>query len=319
MVLQRVHPEDLAFVQRTIEGAARDGKDFRFEHRLLMTDGSVKHVHAVARVVKEATGSIEFVGAVMDVTAAKRAEDKVRNLQTELAHAARVATLGELTASIAHEVNQPLAGLVNSGSACLRWLASEPPNIESARQSLGRIIRDANRASEVVGRVRNLAKKDSLEKVWLSINETVLETIGLTRMEVAQHRASLNAQLSDDVPLVWGDRIQLQQVILNLIINALEAVSPVGDGPRDLLVSTAKHESDGVLLTVRDSGVGLTPANLERIFDAFYTTKREGMGMGLAVSRSIIEMHGGRLWATPNEPRGAVFQFTLPSSREELS
>jgi PAS domain S-box-containing protein len=319
MVLQRVHPEDRALVGGTIDCAANDAKDFDCEHRLLMTDGSVKHIHAVAHAVRDASGGIEFVGTVMDVTAAKRAERKLHEAQTELAHATRVTTLGELTASIAHEVNQPLAGVVSSGNACLRWLASQPPNIENAKQSAERIIRDANRASEVIQRVRSLAKKEPLQKVWLNINETVLETLVLTRMEVAQHRASLSMQLSDDAPLVWTDRIQLQQVILNLIMNAIEAVSAVGDGPRDLLVSTAKHEADGVLLTVRDSGTGLDPEKLDHIFDAFYTTKREGMGMGLAVSRSIIEAHGGRLWASPNKPRGAVFQFTLPSNGEEAS
>ena len=247
------------------------------------------------------------------------ASEALREAQGELARVARVTTLGELTASIAHEVNQPLAGVVSSGNACLRWLASQPADIERARESVDRIIRDANRASDVVGRVRSLAKKAPLQKVWLDINETVLETLVLTRMEVAQHRASLGTQLSDDAPLVWADRIQLQQVILNLIINGIEAVSAVGDGPRDLLVSTARHESDGVLLTVRDSGTGLDPGKLDHIFDAFYTTKREGMGMGLAVSRSIIQAHSGRLWASPNEPRGAVFQFTLPSGGEEAS
>ena len=244
-----------------------------------------------------------------------RASEALRQTQSELAHATRVTTLGELTVSIAHEVNQPLAGVVSSGNACVHWLASEPPNIEKARQSVDRIIRDANRASEVVGRVRSLAKKNPLQKGWLNLNETVLETTVLTRMEVAQNRASLSTQLSDDALLVWADRIQLQQVILNLIMNAIEAVSAISDGPRDLLVSTAKHESDGVLFIVRDSGTGLDPEKLDRIFDAFYTTKREGMGMGLAVSRSIIEAHGGRLWATPNKPRGAVFQFTLPTGR----
>ena len=484
LVLQRVHPEDLALVQQMIELAAIGAKGFDFEHRLLMPDGSVKHVYAVARAVEDASGSIEFVGAVMDITAAKRtemllagekhllemiargdsralildalcqlveervngslssillldpnagrlrhgaapslpikyteavdgivigpsagscgtaayraeqvivsdiatnplwadyrdlalahglracwstpilstagrvlgtfaiyyseprnptpeehevieqvthlasiaverkqAEDALRQAQTELAHATRVTTLGELAASIAHEVNQPLAGVVSSGNACMRWLASEPPNVEKARQSVDRIIRDANRASEVVARVRSLAKKAPLQKGWLNLNDMVLETTALTRMEVAQNRASLSTQLSDDSPPVWADRIQLQQVILNLIINAVEAVSAV-DGPRDLCVSTAKHQADGVLFTVRDSGMGLNPEKLEHIFDAFYTTKREGMGMGLAVSRSIIEAHGGRLWASPNEPCGAVFQFMLPTGREEAS
>ena len=169
----------------------------------------------------------------------------------------------------------------------------------------------------MVGRVRGLAKKAPPEKVWLNINDTVLETLGLTRMEAAQNRASLRTQLSDTAPVVWADRVQVQQVILNLIINGIEAVGAVSDGKRDLFVSTAKHETDGVLVTVRDTGTGLDPGKLEHIFDAFYTTKREGMGMGLAVSRSIVEAHGGRLWATPNEPRGAVLQFVLPTGREE--
>jgi two-component system sensor kinase FixL len=252
-----------------------------------------------------------------DITKRKQSEEALRQAQSELAHAARVTTLGELTASVAHEVNQPLAGVVSSGNACLRWLANQPPNIENAKQSVERIIRDANRASEVVARVRALATKAPVQKGWFNINEMVLDTLALTRMEVAQHRASLKTQLSEDVPLAWADRIQLQQVILNLVINAIEAVSAAGDGPRDLFIGTATYESDGVLLTVRDSGSGLDPEKLERIFDAFYSTKREGMGLGLAVSRSIIEAHGGRLWAMPNEPRGAVFQFTLPTSREE--
>jgi len=319
MVLQRVHPEDRALVGGTIDRASGDRKDFDLEHRLLMPDGSVKYVHVKARRVDDETGDIDFVGALSDVTSSKEAAAALQEAQAELAHATRVTTLGELTASIAHEVNQPLAGVVSSGNACLRWLASQPPNIENAKQSAERIIRDANRASEVIQRVRSLAKKAPLQKVWLDINETVLETLVLTRMEVAQHRASLSTELSDDAPLVWTDRIQLQQVILNLVMNAIEAVSAVGDGPRDLLVSTAKHEADGVLLTVRDSGTGLDPEKLDHIFDAFYTTKREGMGMGLAVSRSIIEAHGGRLWASPNEPRGAVFQFTLPSNGEEAT
>ena len=251
-----------------------------------------------------------------DLTNRRRTEEALRQAQVDLAHASRVSTLGELTASIAHEVNQPLAGVVSSGNACLRWLGSQPPNIENARQSVDRIIRDANRASDVVARIRGLAKKASPEKAWLNINDMVVETLGLTRGEAVQNSASLKTQLSNAVPLVWADRVQVQQVILNLIINGIEAVGAVGDGKRDLFVSTAKQESDGVLVTVRDTGIGFDSAKVERIFDAFYTTKREGMGMGLAVSRSIVEAHGGRLWAAPNEPRGAVFQFTLPTGEE---
>jgi PAS domain S-box-containing protein len=318
LVLQRIHPDDRAFVQKLIDEVSKDGAILDYECRLLMPDGRVRNIQVWGgRARRENTGALTMIGTVMDVTERKRSEEALRQVQADLAHATRVATLGELTATIAHEVNQPLAGIVSSGNACLRWLAGQPPNIENARQSVERIIRDANRASEVVGRVRGLAKKAPPEKGWLNINDAVLETLGLTRVEAAQHGVSLRSQLSEDVPLVWADRIEVQQVILNLIINGIEAVSAVGNGQRDVLVTTARDMSDGVLLTVRDNGMGLDPAKLEHIFNAFYTTKREGMGMGLAVSRSILEAHGGRLWATPNQPGGAVFQFTLPGGREE--
>jgi C4-dicarboxylate-specific signal transduction histidine kinase len=246
-------------------------------------------------------------------------EASIHEARAQLAHIARVTTLGELTASIAHEVNQPLAAVVSSGNACLRWLASQPPNMEKARQGVARIVKAANRASEIVGRVHSLARRALPQKDWLNINETVREILVLTRREIEQNQISIRTQLADDLPLVWADRIQLQQVLLNLIVNAIQAMSVLGDSQRDLLISSAKEESMGVLLTVRDSGAGLSPGKLEEIFEAFYTTKRDGMGMGLAVSRSIVGAHGGRLWATPNEPRGAVFQFTLPTAREEES
>jgi PAS domain S-box-containing protein len=319
LLLQRTHPEDRASVQRLIERVSHDGADWDFEHRLLVPDGSVKYVRVVAHAVPDASGKLEFIGAVMDVTATRRADDELYQARAQLAHISRVTTLGELTASIAHEVNQPLAGVVSSGNACLHWLASQPPDVEKARQSVERIIRDANRASEVVGRVRGLAKKAPPHKVWLNLNETVLEVIALTRREIEQSHVLLRTQLSDDLPLVWADRIQSQQVILNLVVNAIEAVGIVSDGPRDLLVSSVKDKANGVLVTVRDTGIGLDPGKLESIFDAFHTTKINGMGMGLAVSRSIIEAHGGRLWATPNELRGAAFQFTLPIQSEEAA
>ena len=313
---QTVFPAPLAEINAEL---LRTG---RWEGELIHTKRDGKQVVVVSRwsLQRDEDGlPVAILETNNDITKRKQSEEAVLQAQAQLAHATRIASLGELTASIAHEVNQPLAGVVSSGNACMRWLASEPPNIEKARQSVDRIIRDANRASEVVAGVRGLAKKAPVQKVWLNINETILETMALVRMEAAKHHASLKTRLSNDIPLAWADRIQLQQVVLNLIINALEAVSAVSYGPRDLFVSTAKHESDGVLLTVRDSGTGLDPENLERIFDAFYTTKREGMGMGLAVSRSIIEAHGGHLWASANEPRGAVFQFTLPAGREEAS
>ncbi len=244
------------------------------------------------------------------------AEHKLEQSRADLARFARVASLGELTTSIAHEINQPLAGVVSSGNACQRWLASDPPNIERAVQSLERIIRDANRASEVIERVRGLAKNTPPEKISVNLNETVLEIVGLARNEIEQNRILLKTELSEDLPPVWADRIQLQQVILNLIINAIEALGETDD-PRSLIIRTAREGARGALLTVRDSGRGLDQQAALRVFDAFYTTKREGMGMGLAISRGIIEAHGGRLWASPNEPRGAVFQFTLPVDSEQ--
>ena len=247
----------------------------------------------------------------------KRAEDALHHAQAGLAHVARVATLGELTASIAHEVNQPLAAVVNNASACLRWLAAQ--NLEEARQSAARVIADGHRAGEIIGRIRALAKKAPPRKDWVDINDTILEVIALARSEVQRSGVALKTQLSDDVPHILGDRIQLQQVMLNLIINAIEAMSGAGENQRELLVGSGKNEQQDVLVGVRDSGPGLDPKTVDHLFDAFYTTKPQGMGMGLAISRSIIESHGGRLWATANDNGGATFQFSLPTGGQKAS
>ena len=275
--------------------------------------------------MKEQTPPIETNGGFRgyrdthtDLTAevrADRAETELRKLQAGLAHVSRVTILGELTASLAHEVNQPLAGIVSSADACLHWLAAQPPNVDKARRAIGRITRDAKRASDVVARVRNLAKKAPLQWTWVDINETIEETISLATRELSQNNVSLETQLAENLPQILADRIQLQQVILNLIINACEALTAADDEFRKLSISTAR-KIDGVALTVRDTGVGIDPQQIETVFEAFHTTKPGGMGMGLAVSRSIIEGHGGRLWAEPNEPRGAIFKFTIPSKKE---
>ena len=309
LVLQRIHPEDIALVQQTIDRASRDGTDWDLEHRLLMPDSSVKYVHVVTHAVRDESGKLEFVGAVLDVTERKQAEEALHKAQAELAHVTRVTTLGEMTASIAHELNQPLGAVVNNASASLRWLAAN--NLEEARQSATLIIADAHRAGEIIHRVRALAKKAPPRKDWLDINETILEVIALARSEAQKNRVSLQTQLSSDLPLILGDRIQLQQVILNLIINAIEAMSGVNEGPRELLIRSGTDESQDVLVAVRDSGPGLDPNSLDHLFTAFFTTKPQGMGMGLAISRSIIEAHGGRLWVSPNDGPGATFQFTL--------
>jgi signal transduction histidine kinase len=235
--------------------------------------------------------------------------------QAELAHVNRVTTMGQLTASIAHEVNQPVAAVVTNADAALRWLGAQPPDLEEARQALGHIIKDGNRASDVIRRIRTLInKKVPTRNDRMDINETIVEIIALTRSEVLRNGVSLQTRLAKDLPLIQGDRVQLQQVMLNLVINAVEAMSGVSERLRELMIGSGKDASDGVLVTVRDSGPGLTPESLNHLFDAFYTTKPGGMGMGLSICRSIIEDHGGRVWATANVPQGAIFQFILPTS-----
>jgi C4-dicarboxylate-specific signal transduction histidine kinase len=224
-----------------------------------------------------------------------------------------VATLGELTAAIAHEVNQPLTGLATSGYACLRWLARDPPNLDEARQSVERMINDGRRAGEVIGRIRAMVTKSPSQRGRLSINNAIMEVVALLSAEIQRNRISLQTELSSDLPLIMGDRVQLQQVILNLMMNAIDAMSQTGQSPRELSVAAAMDGSNAVLVTVRDSGRELDETTRERLFDAFYTTKPDGMGMGLAITRRIVEAHGGQIWATPSTPRGAKFEFRLPT------
>jgi PAS domain S-box-containing protein len=317
LVIQRTHPTDIARVRQLIERASRDRKDWKLEHRLLMPDGSVKSVNLVARAVTDEAGMVEFFGAIMDVSAAKQAEQELRQAQAELAHITRVTTLGELAASIAHEVNQPIAAVATNAAAGLGWLGAKPPKLDEVRATLGYIVKDAQRAGDVMHRIRALAKKALLSMARFDVNEAVLDVIALTRSELARHGVSLQTELATGLPLIEGDRIQLQQVILNLILNAVEAMSGIDNAAREVRISTGREGSNAVLVTVRDFGPGLEPQSVDRLFKAFYTTKPGGLGMGLAICRSIIQSHGGRLWATANEPRGAVFQFTLPLERDE--
>jgi signal transduction histidine kinase len=224
--------------------------------------------------------------------------------------------MGELTASIAHEVNQPLAAVITNGNASLRWLAAPTPNLDEAREAVQRIIRDGHRAADVIQQVRALLRKTGPQKSWLDINDVIQEVLTLAHSEVGRPRVSLRTELAAGLPPVLGDRIQLQQVILNLVMNGMEAMSSVADRPRELLIESGTHGPQGIFVAVRDSGIGLDAQTLERIFDAFFTTKPEGMGMGLSISRTIIEAHGGRLWATPHDGPGATFQLTLPMHGE---
>ena len=278
----------------------KDGSLFPVEvHTSLVSYGGRRFLLQVARDIS-------------DRLQAEEQRERLRQLEADLAHVARVVTVGELVASIAHEVNQPLTGIVAHAGTCLRWLAAQPPDMEEARQALGHIVKDGRRAAEVIGRIRALVKKVPPSRDRLDINKAILEVIALTRGELQRNSVELRTHLSSDLPLVAADRVQLQQVILNLIVNAMEAMSGMGDRPRELVVTTGASASNEVFVEVRDSGPGIDPANLPRLFDSFYTTKPEGMGMGLSISRSITEAHGGRLWATPNQPHGAVFNFTLP-------
>jgi PAS domain S-box-containing protein len=354
-VLQRVHPEDLArWLENTKEAERRDSD---LDFRVVLPDGETKHIHGVGHPVFSESGElVEIIGAAIDITERKRAEEQQREAQAQLAHVTRVATLGELAGSIAHEVKQPLTAIINNADACLALLAGEISKLEDVREALSDIISDADRASSVIERIRGLIKKSPPQKSRLDLNETIGGVIALARGELDRHGVLLLTRLANDLPPILGDRIQLQQVLLNLIINAIEAMSGVTQGPRELQISSekiaavcsesehlmpirsgcrrtetptqpdARHEDPGsslaeaeatyALVSVADSGPGLDANALDRLFDAFYTTKPQGLGMGLSISRSIIEAHGGRLWAKANVPKGALFQFTLPVAND---
>ncbi|HEX9608391.1 MAG TPA: ATP-binding protein, partial [Gemmatimonadaceae bacterium] len=275
-------------------------------------DQSIKYLHIVAHGTRDQDGRLEYIGAVQDVTAQRLSEQALGKVQSELAHVARVTTLSTLTASIAHEVNQPLSGIITNASTCLRMLDADPPNVEGARETARRTIRDGNRASEVITRLRALFKKKDVTTEAVDLNEATREVIALSLSELQRNQIILRSEFADDLPVVAGDRVQLQQVILNLLRNASDAMSAVVHHPRLLLVKTEGDENDHVRLTVQDSGVGFGPHAADRLFEAFYTTKDDGMGIGLCVSRSIIESHHGRLWAAPNDGPGATFSFSIP-------
>ena len=313
-----VHPEDRARFVDEWRAALAAGKPLETEARLRRADGEYRSLLIRAVPLRDEQGKIvKWYGTSTDIEDRRRAEETSRKAQAELSHVTRVMTMGELAASIAHEINQPLAAIVNNGSACLRWLAGDPPNLDEARETARGIICDGTRAGEVITRIRALLRKTETQKVRLDINQIIQEVVLLTRNEAVRNGVALRMELAADLPPVLGDRVQLQQIILNLVINGVEAMASVTDRPRELLISSRQHEADQVLVAVEDSGVGIDRENLEKIFDAFYTTKSQGLGMGLAISRSIVEDHGGRLWAVPNDGPGTTFQFTLLKYQEE--
>jgi PAS domain S-box-containing protein len=316
-----IHPEDQDRVQANFEKSVREKVDTSSEFRLVLPSGRVKHVKTIRHpVLNQAGDVVQLVGTTIDITERKRAEaerERLRELQAELAHINRVSMMGELTASIAHEVNQPLSGIVSNGSACLRWLAGDPPNVEEVREAVRDIVRDGKRAGEVIARIRNLTRRVAATVEELDLNESIREVLALVADEVRRRRAVIRTQLAGDLWPVSGDKVQLQQVLLNIIMNGLEAMSSVDERARELAISTRNISSDQVQVTVADSGPGLDPNAANKIFDAFYTTKPGGMGMGLSISRSILQNHGGRLWATPNGGPGASFHFSLPKCQEQ--
>ena len=307
-----LHLEDSTHLMDKWRASVATGEPFEAEARFRRADGTYRWCLARAVPLRDELGNIiRWYGTNTDIEDLKRAEEELHKARVELAHVTRVTTLGEMTASIAHEINQPLAAVVNNASACLRWLAAH--NLEEARRSAVLIIADGHRAGEIISGIRSLVNKASPQKDSLNINETILEVIALARSEVQGNRIALQTQLADELPLVLGDRIQLQQVILNLVMNGIEAMGTVTDRSRELLIRSVLVESTKVLVAVQDSGTGLETESLDHLFRAFFTTKPQGMGMGLAISRSIVEAHGGKLWAVPNDGAGATFQFTLPA------
>ena len=314
--IQRIHPDDQPGFSALIQTAIGEKTQLEADYRIVHPDGSVRDIHVVGHPVLSTSGHlIEFVGTVIDVTEPKRAEQertKLRQLEADLAHINRVSTLGEMAASLAHEVKQPIATARNNARAALNFLAKRPPDLGDVEEALGCIVGDADRAGDIIDRILAHTKKAPARKDRFDLNQAVTEVIELARSAITKHGVSLKMRLAEELFAVQGDRVQLQQVILNLILNAIEAMSSV-DGPRELVVSTEQQQTDGVV-TVRDSGPGIVPDQRERVFEAFYTTKSSGMGMGLSICRSIIDAHGGRLWIEANKPRGAAFRFTLPSA-----
>jgi C4-dicarboxylate-specific signal transduction histidine kinase len=299
-----------------VKRAVREKKRYSTAFRIVLPDGTMKHLESIGQPVFSTNGElVEVVDTEIDVTERKRAEEAYREAQLALAHANRVATMGHLTASITHEVNQPIAAARNNACAALNFLDKNPPDLGEVREALGCVVGDADRAGDIIGRIRDHIKKVPARKDAVAIDDAILEVIALTRAEAANNSVSVRTQFAEGLPCVQGDRVQLQQVMLNLIVNAIQAMSGIGEGSCELQISIDAVPSEGsVRVGVRDTGPGLSPESLSRLFEPFYTTKPEGMGMGLSICRSIIEAHGGVLWTTRCEPRGALFQFTIPSN-----
>jgi C4-dicarboxylate-specific signal transduction histidine kinase len=315
--LQRIHPEDQATFNRVVEQAIRERSDFEVDFRIVLPDGKIKYSRSVGHPVFSASGElVEFVGTGVDMTERRQAEkerERLRQVQADLAHINRVTTMGELTASLAHEINQPITAAVTDARTCLRWLAREQPDLGEARESAARMVNAVTRAADIISRLRQLFKKGAPQASLVDVSQVIQEMVVLLRSEASRHSVSILTELSEDLPRVVTDRVQLQQVLMNLMLNGIEAMQDTKGGGQ-LTIRSLRGEGGQLLISVSDTGMGLPPDQADQIFNAFFSTKAQGTGMGLSISRSIIESHGGRLWATSNSGRGATFNFTLPST-----
>jgi PAS domain S-box-containing protein len=309
-----VHPDDISLVYEAAARGVETGSDYEHTHRIVMPDGRIKFLHVMARATRDLEGRLEYIGAVQDVTQRMLSEEAISKSRSELAHLTRVMSLGILTASIAHEINQPLAGIITNAETCLQMLDDNPPDVQGARKTALRSIRDGNRASDVITHLRSLFKKKGVIAEIIDLNEATREVIALLSSELRRNRVVLQLHFADDLPSVSGDRIQLQQVIMNLLRNGIDAMRGIDDRPRELLIRMEEDGGESVQLTVQDTGIGFAPDVADRLFESFYSTKNDGMGIGLAISRSIIEAHHGKIWATLNQGPGSAFAFSIPRS-----
>jgi C4-dicarboxylate-specific signal transduction histidine kinase len=320
-VLERIHPDDRDRVDEVFREASRQKRGYAVELRIVLPDGTLKYIESTGHPLLSANGEhVEILGTTVDVTERRRAQqehERLRQLESDLAHLNRLSIMGELTASLAHEILHPIATARNNARAAMRFLALSPPNLDEIRDALGCVVRDADRAKDIVGRIRDHIRKAPPRMDRIDLNEAINEVIGMVQSSIDKNSVSVRTRLMDGSVPIRGDRVQLQQVVLNLILNAVEAMSSVEEvGARELSIRTEEDKSGGIRLAVSDSGPGIDPAHLERIFEPFYTTKDSGVGMGLSICRSIIDAHEGRLWAAANQPRGAIFQVSLPAAQQ---